>query len=107
MATCDPADNAAKIFRHLETNNIEATGVTVMQIFTEYYTLKRGGVNSKRKNAEFVGNVAAETFDGVSYISLTFAMDPPKRGKEWPTQWQDLADATAESISDTVASKSQ
>jgi hypothetical protein len=100
----DPADNAAKIFRHLDTNTIEATQVTVLQVFTKYYDLKRGGIKSKRKNAEFVGTVAADTYEELSYTPLTFSLDPPKRGAEWPSQWQDIADATADTISDTVTS---
>lgn len=100
----DPADNAAKIFRHLDTNTIEATQVTVLQVFTQFYNLKRGGVKSKRKNAEFVGSVAADTYEELSYTAITFHLDPPKRSAEWPNDWQDIADTSVSTIADSVAS---
>lgn len=57
----DPADNTAKLFRHLSTGALDADRVAVVQLFTGYYDLASGGVSSKRLNAEFVGSVAAET----------------------------------------------
>ena len=98
----DPADNAAKIFRHLNTNSIEVTQVTVLQVFTQYYDLKRGGVNSKRKNAEFVGSVAADTYEELSYTPILFPLDPPKRGAEWPSDWQDITDTVVSDISHSM-----
>lgn len=100
----DPADNAAKIFRHLDANAIEATQVTVLQVFTQFYNRKRGGVKSKRKNAEFVGSVAADTYEELSYTAITFPLDPPKRSAEWPKDWQDIADTAVSTIADSVAS---
>jgi hypothetical protein len=97
----DPADNAAKLFRHLDAGDLAAT-VTVCQVFTEYYDLATGGVSAKRKNAEFVGRVAAETFDRLSYAPVEFPLDPPKRGGEWPDDWQATTDAVAGDICDQL-----
>lgn len=97
----DPADNAAKLFRHLHTGNIEAANVVVFQIFTEYYDLSRGGISTKRKNAEFVGKLAAESLDGVAYEPVEFGIEPPKQGGEWPPSWE----ATADEVVDRVSEK--
>jgi len=96
----DPADNAAKLFRHLDAGEIDAERVAVFQVFTGYYDLQRGGVSSKRKNAEFVGEIAAETVDRLSYTPVEFALDPPKRGGEWPADWETAADAVAATLCD-------
>ena len=100
----DPADNAAKIFPYLDINAIEATRVTVLQVFTQFYNLKRGGVKSKQKNAEFVDSVAADAYEEFSYTVITFPLDPPKRSAEWPNDWQDIADTAVSTIADSVAS---
>ena len=95
----DPADNTAKLFRHLAggmLDNYET--IAVFQIFTGYYDLASGGVSSKRENAEFVGRTAAERFDHLTYRAVDFDLDPPKRGAEWPDGWQAIADATATAI---------
>lgn len=94
----DPADNAAKIFRHLQADNVGTDQITFFQIFTHYYKLSSGGVSSKRKNAEFVGEVAAQTFEKLSYSSVDFDMDPPKRGEEWPDTWKEPADETVTTL---------
>ena len=96
----DPADNAAKLFRHLDTGSIEADTIEVFHVFTDYYDLKSGGISSKRKNAEFVGQVAADSFEQLSYHPLEFEIDPPKRGEEWPTDWEMPADTVIRSIVD-------
>ena len=98
----DPADNAAKIFRHLQADHVEAEQVIFFQVFTDYYELSRGGVSSKRKNAEFVGEVAAQTFEKLSYFSVDFDMDPPKRGEKWPDTWKEAADETATTICNEI-----
>jgi len=95
----DPADNSAKLFRHLADGALdEHDRIVVCQVFTGYYDLARGGVSSKRENAEFVGRVAADAFDRVSYSPVDFDLDPPKRGGEWPDDWRDRADDCARRI---------
>ncbi len=98
----DPADNTAKLFRHLDSGEIPASRVIVVQVFTEYYTLTRGGISSKRKNAEFVGHVAAERFDRLSYVPRTLALDPPKRGGEPPPNWEETVDAVSDGIASLI-----
>ena len=94
----DPADNAAKLFRHLADGRLDADRVVVAHVFTGYYDLARGGVSSKRENAEFVGRVAAETFDRLSYEPVDLAVDPPKRGGDLPEDWRTAVDDAAERI---------
>lgn len=95
----DPADNTAKLFRHLSEGTLTTARVTVCQVFSGYYDLASGeGVSSKRLNAEFVGRVASETHPDLSYHSIEFAMTPPKRGAERPSDWQTVADVTASEI---------
>jgi len=96
----DPSDNAAKLFRHLSEGSIEADRVVVVHLFTRYYDLARGGVSSKRQNAEFVGNVASDTLDGLSYHPVTVDLDPPKRGGERPDGWQAAVDEAAATVSE-------
>lgn len=104
----DPADNAAKLFRHLaeESDALEGTDgrrdAVVVQVFTEYYDLVSGGVSSKRKNATFVGDAAAEYLDRVSYRAVDLAIDPPKAGGELPADWRSATDAAVESIREYV-----
>lgn len=95
----DPADNTAKLFRHLTEGTLAADHIDVFQIFTGYYDLADGGISSKRKNAEFVGRIAAETLDAFGYHAIEFDLTPPKRGAERPNDWQTVADATADRIS--------
>ncbi len=99
----DPADNAAKLFRHLDEETVEGTTVVLFQIFTEYYQLARGGVSSKRKNAEFVGRIATETIDQLTYRPVEFELDPPKRGADRPAGWEEVADETAARVSDWIS----
>ncbi len=98
----DPADNAAKLFRHFDAGEIEVEQVTVFHIFTRHYELSRGGFSSKRKNAEFVGQMAAETFDQLSYSPIEFNLDPPKRGTEWPEDWKKVTDDAVDSLCDEI-----
>ncbi|QCJ47255.1 hypothetical protein [Haloprofundus sp. MHR1] len=101
----DPADNAAKIFRHLQADRVEAEQVTFFQIFTDYYKLSHGGVSSKRKNAEFVGEIAAQTFGKLSYCAVDFYMNPPKRGEKWPDTWKEATDKTVTTLCNEIELK--
>jgi hypothetical protein len=94
----DPADNTAKLFRHLSDGALAADRIDVFQVFTSYYDLADGAVSSKRRNAEFVGRVAADTLDALSYHAIEFVLSPPKRGAERPDGWRAAADTTADRI---------
>ena len=100
----DPADNAAKLFRHASGERDEFGDVHVFQVFTRYYELSDGGVSSKRKNAEFVGETAAESLDRFAYTLLTLGIMPPKRGSALPEDWRSevakMADEIAEGLRD-------
>jgi len=98
----DPADNAAKLCRHVAEGRIDADAVVVFQLFTRYYDLASGGVSSKRKNAEFVGRTAADVFDHVTYHPVEFGVVPPKRGGDRPDGWRDAADAVVTTICDRL-----
>ena len=98
----DPADNAAKLFRHLDSGEITAEAVAVFHLFTDYYALQRGGVSSKRQNAEFVGRTAADTHDRLSYTAVDVEIDPPKRGGEWPETWQETVDDTSAILRESI-----
>jgi hypothetical protein len=97
----DPADNTAKLFRHIHEGSIDRR-VTVCQVFTGYYDLASGGVSSKRKNAEFVGRIAARTLSDLAYHAVEFGLDPPKRGGDWPPEWREVADETVDRIASLV-----
>jgi hypothetical protein len=97
----DPADNAAKTFRHA-SNRDEEGDVRVFQVFTRYYELSDGGVSSKRKNAEFVGEAAAESLDGFCYAALTLGIFPPKRGGEVPEGWRSEVEGVTEEIAERL-----
>lgn len=98
----DPADNTAKLFRHLAEGTIDEECVDVVQAFTGYYDLASGGVSSKRENAEFVGRVAADALAALSYSPVEFGLDPPKRGGERSAEWRTIVDDTAERIAATL-----
>ncbi|WP_254863112.1 hypothetical protein [Halovivax gelatinilyticus] len=100
----DPADNSAKIFRHLTNERTDVDIVLVAQIFTNYYDLASGGVSSKRKNAEFVGAIAAGAIDDLSYHPVEFPLEPPKQGNEWQSSWTEAAEYTTVQISDQIQS---
>lgn len=84
----DPADNIAKIFRHIEAENLEEDQVKIVQIFTAYYDLKRGGVSSKRNNAEFVGKITTQSIQKVTYHAVDFDLAPPKEDEELSKNWE-------------------
>ncbi|MFC4358099.1 hypothetical protein ACFO0N_09080 [Halobium salinum] len=95
----DPADNTAKLFRHLAAGTLDAYDrVVVRQAFTHYYALASGGVSSKRQNAEFVGDRVARTYEHVGYEAVTLPFDPPKRGGEMPAGWGEAVDAVAREL---------
>jgi hypothetical protein len=97
----DPADNAAKLFRHASSERGEegdVRDVRVFQVFTRYYELSDGGVSSKRKNAEFVGETAAESLDRFAYTLLTLGIIPPKRGSALPEGWHSEVEEMADEI---------
>ncbi|PSQ10821.1 hypothetical protein BRC93_08185 [Halobacteriales archaeon QS_5_70_15] len=98
----DPADNTAKLFRHLPEGPLDRERVSAFQGFTGYYDLASGGVSSKRRNAEFVGRVAADSFGELSYHPVEFEMIPPKRGGERPDEWREVADETAGHIAGSL-----
>ncbi|MFB6244686.1 MAG: hypothetical protein ABEH80_11345 [Halobaculum sp.] len=98
----DPADNTAKLFRHLHEGTLDAETVLVVQLFTERYDLQSGGVSSKRKNAEFVGRRAADSDPRVHYEAVDLAIDPPKRGGELPDDWEQSVASAAESVTELI-----
>jgi hypothetical protein len=99
----DPADNTAKVFRHLASDALDAfETVRVVQVFTRYYDLASGGYSSKRLNAEFVGRRIAASFDHVEYHPLTVALDPPKRGGSLPATWTTAVESTADTFCTAV-----
>jgi hypothetical protein len=98
----DPADNAAKLFRHAVEGSIDADRIVLFQVFTRYYDLTDGGISSKRLNAEFVGRMAADAIEGLSYHPLELDLTPPKRGSERPAGWQETSDAAAGAITDRL-----
>jgi hypothetical protein len=94
----DPANNTAKLFYYAEDGAIEQDEIVVCQLFSGYYDLDSGGVSSKREVAEFVGETAAESVEGVSFHPLRLAVDPPKKGGNKPEGWQVKTDEAAEKI---------
>jgi len=94
----DPADNTAKLFRHLSDGRLHHDRVSAFQVFTGYYDLASGGVSSKRENAEFVGRVAADSFQYLTYHPVEFDLVPPKRGGERPENWRSVADETVDRL---------
>lgn len=100
----DPADNAAKLFRHLADGALDGDRrVVVCQLFSAYYDLTSGGVSAKRQNAEFVGRTAAESFERVRYRPVELRLDPPKRGGDLPDDWRAAVDEAAEAVVATLA----
>jgi hypothetical protein len=99
----DPADNAAKLFRHLAAGEFDAADVVVCQAFTGYYDLASGGVSAKRENAEFVGGVAARTYDRFSYHPVELPLHPPKRGGDLPGGWREVVDDAADRVDEILA----
>ena len=98
----DPADNTAKIFRHLSTNELPAEQVMILQLFTDHYDLVSGDTSSKRKNAEFVGETAAELLEHLTYHPIDFEIDPPKSGEARPNKWKHTTDETTEQMASII-----
>ncbi len=95
----DPVNNTAKLFYYVNEAELDSyRRVSVFQVFTGYYDLDSGGVSSKRETAEFVGDVAADSFEHVSFSPVTFGLEPPKRGGEWPENWKLVAEETVRKI---------
>ncbi|MFH5800361.1 hypothetical protein [Haladaptatus sp. CMAA 1911] len=95
----DPVNNTAKLFYYVDSGDLEGYDrISVVQVFTGYYELASGGVSSKREIAEFVGNVTADSFEHVSFAPVTFGLEPPKRGDEWPDGWETVANGTIREI---------
>ncbi|WP_458207465.1 hypothetical protein [Haladaptatus sp. NG-SE-30] len=95
----DPVNNTAKLFYYVDEGELaEYDQATVFQVFTAYYDLESDGILSKREVAEFVGHVAADSFEHVSFYPVTFGLEPPKRGGEWPEEWVSVAERTVDEI---------
>jgi hypothetical protein len=94
----DPANNTAKLFYYAADGAIEQDEIVVCQLFSGYYDLDSGGMSSKREVAEFVGETAAESVEGVSFHPVGLPIDPPKRGGERPEGWRARTDETAAEI---------
>ena len=101
----DPADNTAKLFRHLASGALDTERVLVFQVFTRHYDLASGGVASKRENAEFVGRIAADSIETLTYHPITFDLDPPTRGGDRPPGWQAVADEVVGAVVGTIAER--
>jgi hypothetical protein len=98
----DPADNAAKLFRHLARGDLDTDRAIVCHLFSAYYDLASGGVSAKRENAEFVGAVAADRLDAFDYRPIDLAIDPPKRGGDPPGEWAAAVADAAVTIAATL-----
>ncbi|SIR58128.1 hypothetical protein SAMN05421858_2938 [Haladaptatus litoreus] len=95
----DPVNNTAKLLYYVDEGELDDYDrISVFQVFTGYYDLASGGISSKREIAEFVGDVAADSFSQVSFSPVTFGLEPPKRGGEWPEEWEAVAEETVEKI---------
>ncbi|EFW90666.1 hypothetical protein ZOD2009_18270 [Haladaptatus paucihalophilus DX253] len=95
----DSVNNTAKLFYYVDSGDLDRYDrISVVQVFTGYYDLSSGGVSSKREIAEFVGTVTADSFEHVSFSPVTFGLEPPKRGGEWPDGWRAVADETVREI---------
>lgn len=94
----DPANNTVKLARYADAGDFDGP-VRLVQVFTDYYDLE-SGVSSKRENAEFVGDLAADSIPGFDYDAVSLPVAPPKRGADPPAGWRDAADAAAAEILD-------
>jgi hypothetical protein len=93
----DPANNAVKLARHASEGAFDRP-VRLAHVFTDYYALDSGGVSSKRANAAFVGDLAADALDAFAYEALSLPVTPPKRGSDPPAGWRDAVETLAEKI---------
>ncbi|WP_201741155.1 hypothetical protein [Salinigranum halophilum] len=106
----DPVDNTATLFRHLADGVLRASTdrtVVVVQLFTAYYDLVRGGVSSKRQNAEFVGDRIATAVPHVSYHGVSLPLSPPRADGDLPDDWRDAVETAVGSVSDALRSREQ
>lgn len=100
----DPANNTVKLLRALEAGALDRFDrVVVCQGFSAYYDLVDGGVSTKRENATFVGRLAADAHDHVSYRAVDLPVDPPKRGSDPPEDWPAGVDGAVAAVADAVA----
>lgn len=98
MRRADPSNNPVKLARYTHEGEFVAP-LLLVQAFSGYYDLTSGGVSSKRKNAEFVGELGTEALDGFAYRGLDLGFTPPKRGGERPDGWR----AGVEGVADEIA----
>lgn len=99
----DPANNTVKLLRALEGGALEGVDrVVVCQVFSGYYDLVRGGVSTKRENATFVGRLAADAHEHVTYHAVDLPVDPPKRGDDPPEGWECAVDEAVDDIERAV-----
>lgn len=109
----DPVDNTASLFRHLVADGSEsaldeaAERIVVVQLFTAYYDLVRGGVSSKRRNAEFVGDRIAASVPHVSYHGLSLPLSPPRADGDLPDDWATAVDTVVESVCGAVGTRAE
>ncbi|WP_323677516.1 hypothetical protein [Halorubellus sp. PRR65] len=101
----DPANNTVKLLRNLEAGVLDRFDrVVVCQVFSAYYDLVNGGVSTKRENATFVGRLAADAHESVTYHAVDLPVNPPKRGSDPPEGWEagvaDAVDAVRAALDD-------
>jgi len=94
----DPANNPVKLARYADAGDFDRP-VRLAHVFTDYYDLA-DGVSSKRENAEFVGDLVAESLDDFRYDALSLPVSPPKRGSDPPAGWRDAVENVAAEILD-------
>ncbi|WP_205254401.1 hypothetical protein [Halorubellus sp. JP-L1] len=93
----DPANNTVKLLRNLDAGVLDAYDrVVVCQVFSAYYDLASGGVSTKRENAAFVGRLAADAYERVTYRAVDLPVTPPKRGNDPPREWRAGVDAAVD-----------
>lgn len=109
----DPVDNTATLFRHLVADGERsalaesADRIVVVQLFTAYYDLVRGGVSSKRQNAEFVGNRIAASVPHVTYHGVSLPLSPPRADGDLPDDWQTAVETVVEYVCDVVVTRDE
>jgi hypothetical protein len=95
----DPANNTVTLLRALDAGALDRYGrVVVCQVFSAYYDLASGGVSTKRENATFVGRLAADAHEHVSYHAVDLPVAPPKRGGDPPADWEAAVDDAVSTI---------
>ncbi|MFC7167314.1 hypothetical protein [Halospeciosus flavus] len=99
MRRADPSNNPVKLARYASEGDFDAP-LLLVQVFSGYYDLTSGGVSSKRRNAEFVGELGTEALDGFAYRAVDLGFTPPKRGGERPDGWR----AEVATVADEIAS---